>query len=101
MTEEDMICRKRGDQPPIMYDGCSIWAAYWLDRGGVTLQVFDAGEKSKLSVGSTKNLLANLEHEFPLDDVLDLLREAGYEITAYKDRTQKSRDEHNSKIGKP
>lgn len=80
---DNIVAMDRGDQPPVLYDGCTVWACYWIDREGSTLEVFMDGRTGKdpyLAVGKADVDLINLAHRFPINDVIDVLRSAGYEV---------------------
>jgi len=91
MNQDNIVAMDRGEHPPVLYDGCTVWACYWVDRDGRTLEIFNTsqqGKESCLAVGNSDQHLANLPYRFPINDVIDTLRAAGYDVTRRKPGSQ-------------
>ena len=76
---DDIIVKERGDDPPVLYDGCTAWASYWIEREGSTLELF-TGKNPHFASGPSDTSPDTLPHRFPIQDVIDLLVSAGYEV---------------------
>lgn len=77
---DDIVVMDRGTEPPVLYDGCTVWASYWVEREDSTLEVF-TGKEPYLAAGPSGTPLNSLPHRFPLTDIVDLLKSAGYKVT--------------------